>query len=199
MSVSFVIGQCDYFGFTFTGHSNDLNNWMQNYYISLGGALKVQGEGGGLAGCWYSADSLMTTFERKQHIMLLKWLDRQKSNAKYISLEGALKCYRCSSTKDWDECVDIQQDFDCPYDSDLCYKLLFKSKKEHVQEENYRKGCATSENFTQFNKELCNMKDFGPGTMCEISWCTGDLCNAAALPMVTAISFIVCACLAFLY
>ena len=117
----------------------------------------------------------------------------------YISLGGALKCYRCSSTKDWDECVDIQQDFDCPDEADQCYKLLFKGEKDHVQEENYKKGCTTSDNCTQLNEELCRMKEFGPGTTCEISWCIGDLCNAAALQMVSAISFIACACLAFLY
>ena len=147
-SVSFVTGKCNYIGFGFTGHSNDLNNWMQNCHISLG---------------------------------------------------GALMCLRCSSTKNWDECVGIQKVFPCPNEADQCYKLLFKGEKDHVQEENYKKGCTTSRNCTQLNEELCRMKEFGPGTTCEISWCIGDLCNTAALQMVSTISFIACACLAFLY
>ena len=117
----------------------------------------------------------------------------------YISLGGALKCHRCSSTKNWDECVDIQIEFDCSDDSDQCYKLLFKGEKDHVQEESYRKGCTKSDNCAQLNEELCKMKEFGPGTTCEISWCIGDLCNAADLQKVSVISFIACACLAFLY
>ncbi|XP_078356248.1 uncharacterized protein LOC144641068 [Oculina patagonica] len=117
-----------------------------------------------------------------------------------IHVGDGTKCYRCSSTKDWDECEDIEEEYDCPEDEDQCYKLFFNGEKGHKQAETYIKGCTASDKCTQLNEELCRTEEFGdPGIKCEITWCTGDLCNAAALPMVSVIIFIACACLAFLY
>ena len=117
----------------------------------------------------------------------------------YISLEGSLKCYRCTSNRNWDECDAIQQEIDCPDDAHQCYKFHFKGEKEHVQAQTYIKGCTPSDKCKQVDDELCKIEEFGPGIRCEITWCSDDLCNATALPMVSAISFIVCACLPFLY
>ena len=117
----------------------------------------------------------------------------------FLYLGRGLKCYQCSSTKDWDECEDIQIEVKCDEEEDQCFKVFFKGKKGHIQSETYSKGCTTNEKCKQFNEEWCKMKEFSPGVNCEVTWCTGDKCNAAALPIVSAIILIACACLAFLY
>ena len=117
----------------------------------------------------------------------------------FLYLGRGLKCYQCSTTMGWDECEDIQSEVDCNKTADQCFKVFFKGQRDHIQAETYSKGCTTNEKCQQVNEDLCKMDEFGPGIKCELTWCTGELCNAAALPMVSAIILIACACLVFLY
>ncbi|XP_078370189.1 uncharacterized protein LOC144653920 [Oculina patagonica] len=113
---------------------------------------------------------------------------------------GGLKCYGCYSTEDWNKCKEIQQEYDCSEDEEQCFQLLHYGEKGHVQAGTYMKGCASSDKCKQLKEEKCRTEDFAvPGIKCEITWCTGDLCNAAAPPVVSVIIFIACTCLAFLY
>ena len=111
-----------------------------------------------------------------------------------------MKCYRCFTTKDWDECKDIQEEFECPGELDLCYKRYFDGQEGNIQAKFYSKGCTSSKTECKdLNEDLYNVEKFGSGTDCKIDICKGNLCNAAAVPAVSCFILIACACLAFLY
>lgn len=108
-----------------------------------------------------------------------------------------LKCYKCASTKGWDDCADVKKELDCPSISDRCYKAYAGVKAEGVSFEGYEKGCATAalcDKVAKAMKSQCKDQ-----AKCTIDCCSGDLCNAAALQMASAIVLITCALVALLY
>ncbi|XP_078360534.1 uncharacterized protein LOC144644859 [Oculina patagonica] len=113
-----------------------------------------------------------------------------------ISISYALKCYNCMSTKNWDDCADANKEIDCPSSAfDRCFKAYSEVKGDSLIVEGFQKGCLTA--------ALCDAtEDFdfckGKGE-CKIDCCSGDLCNAAALQLVSAIVLITCALVALLH
>ena len=106
-----------------------------------------------------------------------------------------LKCYLCVSTKSWDDCADVKKEMDCPASFDRCYKGHADVKGEGASVEAFEKGCLTA--------ALCDATDKidfckGKGE-CKINCCSGDLCNAATLKMVSAIVVVACAMVALLH
>lgn len=117
---------------------------------------------------------------------------------KCVSFSGSpLKCYRCVSTKSWDDCADIKKEMDCPAIGgyDRCFKAYADVKTEGASVEGYSKGCLTAALCDEIHKtDICK----GKGE-CKIDCCSGDLCNAAALQMVSAIVLITCALVALVH
>lgn len=106
-----------------------------------------------------------------------------------------LKCYRCVSTKSWDDCADVKKEMDCPSGLDRCYKGFADVKGEGASVKAYEKGCLSAAVCDTFQKsDFCK----GKGE-CKIDCCTGDLCNAAAVPMVSVIILITCAFVVFAF
>ena len=106
-----------------------------------------------------------------------------------------MKCYGCVSTKSWDDCADVKKEVTCAAGYDRCAKVYVEVKKDGVSAESYEKFCLT--------KALCDTVDQIPackadGTKCKVNCCTGDLCNGAAVQMVSAIILIACALVAAL-
>ena len=106
-----------------------------------------------------------------------------------------MKCYGCVSTKSWDDCADVKKEVTCKAGNDRCGKVYVEVKKDGVSGEEYIKSCLT--------KELCDTIDQYPackadGATCKVNCCTGDLCNGAAVQMVSAIILIACALVAAL-
>ena len=114
-----------------------------------------------------------------------------------VLIGQGLECYRCSTNKDWSECSKIQEKVKCAPGSDQCFKLFFDGQKGHVSDETYKKGCTTNSSCSQA-EELCKKAEFGPGIKCELTWCTGDLCNAVALPTISFIIVKACVVVYFL-
>ena len=112
-----------------------------------------------------------------------------------VSSSGnGLKCYKCLSTKSWDDCEDVKKETTCVGGFDRCVKVYANVKKGGASVESYEKGC--------FTEALCNNIDqisvCKDGGECKVSCCTGDLCNGAAVQMVSAIILIACAFVAVL-
>ncbi|KAJ7352807.1 hypothetical protein OS493_033617 [Desmophyllum pertusum] len=88
-----------------------------------------------------------------------------------ISVGYGLKCYKCASTKG--------------------------VKTVGVSFEGYEKGCTTAalcDKAAEAMKSKCKDQ-----AKCTLDCCSGDLCNAAALQMVSAVVLITCALVALLY
>ena len=105
-----------------------------------------------------------------------------------------MKCYQCVSTKSWDDCADVKKEVDCTVGFDRCAKVYADIKKDGASVESYEKGCLT--------EAWCNNLDKIPvckdGGECKVYCCTGDLCNGAAVQVVSAIILIACALVAAL-
>ena len=56
-----------------------------------------------------------------------------------------MKCYKCLTTKGWDDCKDIKTEMDCPAGYDRCFKGSAHVKDEGASVEEYGKGCMTKE------------------------------------------------------
>ncbi|CAH3140015.1 unnamed protein product [Porites lobata] len=107
----------------------------------------------------------------------------------------ALKCYQCTSLKSWDDCKSSAKEVTCLVSQDRCAKADVKAESSAATAEGFVKGCATS---SDCSAKSC--KSIYPSvkiTKCEINCCTGDLCNGADVPMVSAIMLLACAILAF--
>lgn len=107
-----------------------------------------------------------------------------------------LKCYKCVSTKSWDDCADVKEEMTCPAGFDRCLKGYEHVKGDGASVEGFAKGCLTAELCENTHKiDLCKGED----RECEINCCSGDLCNAAALQLVSTIVLIACALVALLH
>lgn len=113
-----------------------------------------------------------------------------------ISVGYGLKCYKCVSTKSWDDCEDVKAEMTCPTGFDRCLKGYVHYKVQGASVEGFEKGCLTAELCQNFDKiAFCE----GEGRKCEINCCSGDLCNAATLQLVSTIVLIACALVALLH
>ena len=107
----------------------------------------------------------------------------------------ALKCYQCVSVKSWDDCKNSTKEVTCLGSQDRCAKVYVKAKISGVTKEAFGKGCATSSDCSATNCK--KIVPSGKIIECEIECCTGDLCNGAEVPMVSAIMLLACAIIVF--
>lgn len=106
-----------------------------------------------------------------------------------------LKCYTCVSTKSWDDCVDVQKETTCPAGFDRCLKVYAHVKGDGANVEGFEKACLTAASCDSTDKiNVCK----GDGRECDINCCDGDLCNTAALQLVSITVLTACALVALL-
>nr|XP_058972083.1 prostate stem cell antigen-like [Pocillopora verrucosa] len=113
-----------------------------------------------------------------------------------ISVGYGLKCYKCLTTKGWDDCKDIKTEMDCPAGYDRCFKGSAHVKDEGASVEEYGKGCMTKEACDTDLSTIGFCKGKGK---CNLDCCSGDLCNVATLQKVSATALIACTLMALLY
>ena len=102
-----------------------------------------------------------------------------------------LQCYECLSTKSWDDCESSKTKMNCSSSDNRCFKAYADIKVDGKSQKGYSKGCDSADDCkTATDSEPCKK-----GT-CKIDCCSGDLCNAATVPLVSAVILIVCAVLA---
>ena len=108
-----------------------------------------------------------------------------------------LKCYECLSSKSWDDCASVRKEMTCDSSSNRCIKGMKDGTQDDVSFALYAKGCAESSACDRDSSKFCK-SDEGKVKKCEISCCSGDLCNGGKVPMISAIMLFACALVAFL-
>ncbi|KAJ7327354.1 hypothetical protein OS493_027044 [Desmophyllum pertusum] len=99
----------------------------------------------------------------------------------------------------WDECEDIQTEVIVTRQQTNASKSSLKAKENTYKPRRIVRAVRQMRNASKSTRTCARWTSLAADIKCELTWCTGDLCNAAALPMVSAIILIACACLAFLY
>ncbi|XP_020600610.1 lymphocyte antigen 6H-like isoform X2 [Orbicella faveolata] len=116
-----------------------------------------------------------------------------------ISVGYGLKCYQCVTLKDWDDCDKIKTEVTCVPGADRCAKALVTGKQGEVSISAYAKGCSFPSTCNADESVFCKSPDPKVSvTKCDINCCSGDLCNGAKVPMVSAIMLLGCVLVAFL-
>ncbi|XP_044173270.1 lymphocyte antigen 6 complex locus protein G6d-like [Acropora millepora] len=107
-----------------------------------------------------------------------------------VSVGHSLKCYDCASGSSWDDCK--TQEITCSSSAYRCTKLYTKHKFDGNTITRYRKSCVL--------ESLC--KDYKSGLLCQgkeecqLDCCCDDLCNTAAMQVVSVVFLVLCAFLA---
>ena len=109
----------------------------------------------------------------------------------------AIKCYQCSSTKSWDDCVS-GNDTACPLPQlNSCLKVKIEGEDEEGKNVNFfgktcleKKSC--NKDGCKYVAEVLDMKFKD----CDVNCCDTDLCNGAKVPMVSSFLFLACALVA---
>ena len=100
---------------------------------------------------------------------------------------------------DWNDCDKNKTEETCTEGNNRCGKAVVILNHGGVSFSFYGKGCASPSDCDPDTSEAC--KSYDPTvavTECEINCCSGDLCNGAKVPMVSAIMLLACALVAFL-
>ncbi|XP_020910460.1 uncharacterized protein LOC110248288 [Exaiptasia diaphana] len=106
-----------------------------------------------------------------------------------------LKCYVCSSTKDWSSCNHVKREHTCDSGINNCLKAEISVKGPLIDGIEYLKVCSDSCDADKIAFCKTKLKE-GLKISCKLNCCKGDLCNAAAVPLVSG--FIIMACAMFL-
>ena len=108
----------------------------------------------------------------------------------------AIKCYQCSSTKSWDDCIP-GNDTACPFPQlNSCLKVKIEGEKEGKNMNFFGKSCVEKENC---NKDGCKSAAEGLKMKfkdCDVNCCDTNLCNGAKVTMVSSFLFLACALVA---
>ena len=106
-------------------------------------------------------------------------------------LACGLQCYECFSKKSWDHCERRKDVESCTSGKNRCFKFYAHWEEHGSSQKAYRKDCLSAEKC----KTAADNKDCKKGT-CKVDCCSGDLCNAATVPLVSSIILSACAVLA---
>ena len=106
-------------------------------------------------------------------------------------LACGLQCYECFSKKSWDDCESRKEVKNCTSAKNRCFKGYADWEEDGSSKKAYSKDCFSTEKC----KTATDSKGCKEGT-CKVHCCSGDLCNAATVPLVSAIILSACAVLA---
>ena len=106
-------------------------------------------------------------------------------------LACGLRCYECSSKKSWDHCESHKDVEKCTSGKNRCFKGYADWEEDGSSQKAYRKDCFSAEKC----KTAADIDDCKSGT-CKVDCCSGDLCNAATVPLVSFIILSACVVLA---
>ena len=85
----------------------------------------------------------------------------------------------------------------CPIGSNRCVKAHAEGAVQDVSGSVYNKGCTPSSACDEDNCKPFVPFDHSTISKCELSCCSGDLCNGAKVPMISVSMLLVCALVAF--
>ncbi|XP_073238825.1 uncharacterized skeletal organic matrix protein 2-like [Porites lutea] len=107
-----------------------------------------------------------------------------------------LECFKCVSSKSWDDCDSNKQVMTCPSSYDVCGKISCEGKSKGVPSKFFVEACLA---YSKCNREVCRKVATKSVTIdkCHVTCCKSDLCNGAKEPMVSAFLLLACALAAF--
>ena len=110
--------------------------------------------------------------------------------------EHAIKCYQCTSTKSWDDCVP-GNDTACPLPRlNSCLKVKLEGEKEGKIINLFVKSCDEKSNcYKDHCKSVAQNRNM-KFKDCDVNCCDTDLCNGAKATMVSSFLFLACALVA---
>ena len=86
-----------------------------------------------------------------------------------------IKCYQCTSTKSWDDCVP-GKNTTCPPESNTCAKLDIEEEEQGQATKKFHKACFVKSKWNEADCKLAGL--FGVKvTKCDVNCCHSDLCN----------------------
>lgn len=89
-----------------------------------------------------------------------------------------LKCYKCTSTKSWEDCDDKKSsEVTCTGNDVTCYKAHYSTADKTIQQ--FAKSCGPTTHCTKTSNPVCKVHLGASG--CDIDCCEEDMCNAASL------------------
>ncbi|XP_015758457.1 PREDICTED: uncharacterized protein LOC107337742 [Acropora digitifera] len=107
-----------------------------------------------------------------------------------VSVGHSLECYYCVSSSSWGDCK--TQEITCGSSANRCAKAYIKYKHDGNTYTEYKKYCLTESSCKDYkNSPLCQWKE-----ECQLDCCSGDLCNTAAIQVVSVVFLVLCAFLA---
>ena len=108
----------------------------------------------------------------------------------------AIKCYKCFSTKSWDDCVP-GNDTACPFPQfNSCLKVKLEGEKEGKNVNFFVKSCTGKNNCYKDNCKSVAQNRNMKFKDCDLNCCDTDLCNGAKATMVSSFLFLACALVA---
>ena len=107
-----------------------------------------------------------------------------------------LECFKCVSSKSWDDCDSNKQVMTCPSSYDVCGKISYEEKSKGVPSKFFAEACWA---YSKCNREVCRKEASKSVTIdkCHVTCCKSDLCNGPEVLMVSALLLLACSLAAF--
>ena len=121
------------------------------------------------------------------------------TNSSLFCIVSSLKCYRCESNESWADCDDDDMNIiTCSAGQARCAKVFKQDQTSTL----YARGCLTAKQCHDGPKdfEVCRKaEERGLKVTCQMSCCSGDLCNGAVrVSVVSVFMVVICAVVAML-
>ena len=135
--------------------------------------------------------------KRSNYFAIVRKLNDVLMKLTYFLVYG-LKCYKCVSTKGWDDCAQIKTEKECPSFADRCGTYKVEGTSGQMSAAVFAKGCATKIQCDKDDKsELCNLSGPKGDVNCKVDCCQGNLCNGAKVLTVSGVLLLACTLLTF--
>ena len=107
-----------------------------------------------------------------------------------------LECFKCVSSKSWDDCDSNKQVMTSPSSYDVCGKISYEEKSKGVPSKFFVEACWA---YSKCNRGVCRKEASKSVTIDKrhVTCCKSDLCNGAKVPMVSALLLLACALATF--
>ena len=94
-----------------------------------------------------------------------------------------LSCYKCSSTKSWEDCSAGLSKLSCPQSDPICYKAHHTTNDGTFQQ--FGKSCGPESFCDKKSNPVC--KDHLGPSECIVDCCDDDLCNGSPVAGVSGL------------
>ncbi|XP_032237915.2 uncharacterized protein LOC5512610 [Nematostella vectensis] len=115
-----------------------------------------------------------------------------------VPLVSGLSCIQCQNTEGFGMCMKYRAFVECEGWQDRCYKASVDTWYEGDPVLLFGRGCTSASECNDKKVDVCKGgkgQDYPFDHQCDVYCCSGDYCNSASLPAVSAIILAACALL----